>query len=197
MDGDDRLTGEQQMRDTARNPNALGDVGGGFVERKRHQLASKRHPLLELPQAGIVQARRQLGLADERDRERFSSRRFRVGQQPDLLEQFVRQALSLVRGYIGHNAALLAVPIGKHHSTETVEDPALKRMAEVVFVAGLCADVFVDENPAKAIAAMRKICADRFQLSEADCDAIMEAAGQQFGAMPLITPQCVDFSLMP
>jgi len=72
---------------------------------------------------------------------------------------------------------LLAVPLAHHHSSELVEDPALRRMAEVVFVAGLCADVFVDANPAAAIAMMRKCCAEIFKLTESDCDAMMAEVG--------------------
>src|SRR5207237_6849903 len=36
-----------------------------------------------------------------------------------------------------------------------------------------CADVFVDENPSDAIAFMRKSFAESFQISEADCDSMM------------------------
>jgi len=100
------------------------------------------------------------------------------------LTQFERAALELTHADVSGVLAemwklppLLAVPIGHHHSAETVEDPALRRMAEVVFVAGLCADIFVNENPAQAIAEMRKFCAECFKLSEADCDAMMAEVG--------------------
>ncbi|HSI37344.1 MAG: HDOD domain-containing protein [Phycisphaerae bacterium] len=74
---------------------------------------------------------------------------------------------------------LLATPMQAHHAPETVEDPALRKMAEVVHMAGRCADVFVEANPAEAITRVRKFCAERFRMSETDCDAMMAEVGNK------------------
>ncbi|HEV8378796.1 MAG TPA: GGDEF domain-containing protein [Tepidisphaeraceae bacterium] len=68
---------------------------------------------------------------------------------------------------------VLAVPMAFHDHPRDVTDPALKKLAEVVTLAGRCADVFVDERPADAIAFVRKAFAESFQINEADCDAMM------------------------
>jgi diguanylate cyclase (GGDEF)-like protein len=74
---------------------------------------------------------------------------------------------------------LLATPIGKHHSPETVSDPALKRLSELVHLAGRCADVFVDESPADAIAQCKKLFLDSHKIAEADADAVLADIGKK------------------
>jgi diguanylate cyclase (GGDEF)-like protein len=69
---------------------------------------------------------------------------------------------------------LLRVPMMSHHTVADVADPALKRLTELVYLAGRCADVFVDENAANAIAGVRKFVLDTYQISEADCDAMLD-----------------------
>lgn len=56
---------------------------------------------------------------------------------------------------------LLATPIGKHHATADVTDPALRKLTELAHLAGRCADVFVDERAADPIAAVRGLCRDQ------------------------------------
>jgi diguanylate cyclase (GGDEF)-like protein len=73
---------------------------------------------------------------------------------------------------------LLTTPISKHHSAQSVEDPALRKLTEVIGIAGVCADVFVDESPAPAIAVVRQFFKDRYKLLEADCDALLEEIGR-------------------
>lgn len=74
---------------------------------------------------------------------------------------------------------LLSVPMKHHHDPQTVSDPSLRKLAEVSYLAGLCADVFVDENAASAIGEVRKFCHERFKMSEADCDAMMADVGNR------------------
>ncbi|HYE21838.1 MAG TPA: HDOD domain-containing protein, partial [Tepidisphaeraceae bacterium] len=74
---------------------------------------------------------------------------------------------------------LLATPMAAHHAPGSVEDPTLRKMAEVVHMAGRCADVFVEPNPAEAITRVRKFCAEHFRMSEADCDAMMAEVGNK------------------
>lgn len=74
---------------------------------------------------------------------------------------------------------LLCIPITYHHEPQKVEDPALRKMAELVYLAGLCADVFVDENAAGPIAAVRKLFQEKHQVNEANCDAMLDEIGQR------------------
>src|SRR5438067_404853 len=68
---------------------------------------------------------------------------------------------------------VLAAPMALHDHPKDVTDPALKKLAEVVSLSGRCADVFVEEQPADSIAFVRKAFGESFQISEADCDAMM------------------------
>jgi hypothetical protein len=68
---------------------------------------------------------------------------------------------------------VLAVPIAFHDRPRDVSDVPLKKLTELVSLAGRCADVFVDERPADAIAFVRKSFFDSYQIAEADCDAMM------------------------
>jgi diguanylate cyclase (GGDEF)-like protein len=72
---------------------------------------------------------------------------------------------------------VLAVPMGAHHDPSKLADPGLKRLAEAVCVASRCADVFVDAEPAEAIADVRRLCKETFNLAEDDCDALMNDVG--------------------
>jgi PleD family two-component response regulator len=65
-------------------------------------------------------------------------------------------------------------PMTLHHEPERVEDPALRKITEVVCLAGRCADVFVDEKAAGAIADVRQFCADTYQIASADVDAMLD-----------------------
>src|SRR4051812_30024861 len=76
-----------------------------------------------------------------------------------------REALNMTHAEVGGILAsqwklppLLNVPITYHHDPASVDDPALRKLTELVALAGRCADVFVDEQAAEAIAAVRKMC---------------------------------------
>lgn len=69
---------------------------------------------------------------------------------------------------------LLSIPMTFHHQPEKVEDPSLRKLADLVCLSGLCADVFVDENAAGPIAVVRKFCQEKYQINEADCDALLD-----------------------
>ncbi|HRK32770.1 MAG TPA: GGDEF domain-containing protein [Tepidisphaeraceae bacterium] len=87
-----------------------------------------------------------------------------------------------VGGYLAEEwklPAMLAAPIKYHHSVDQVSDPALKKLAELVGLAGRCADVFVDTDPAPAIVNVRQIAERTFGLTEADCDAILADVGKR------------------
>jgi diguanylate cyclase (GGDEF)-like protein len=74
---------------------------------------------------------------------------------------------------------LLATPILKHHSADTIADPTLKRLTQVVNLGSRCADVFVDEDPTAAIAAVRQQLASLCGMSEADSDLLLKDIGSR------------------
>jgi diguanylate cyclase (GGDEF)-like protein len=74
---------------------------------------------------------------------------------------------------------VLAIPMASHDRPHDVTDPALKKLAELVSLAGRCADVFVDERPADAITFARTALASTFQISEAESDAMIAEIGNR------------------
>ncbi|MCY2953754.1 MAG: GGDEF domain-containing protein [Planctomycetota bacterium] len=72
---------------------------------------------------------------------------------------------------------ILAVPMSNHHRPEDVSDPLLRRLTQVVRLAGRCADVFVDKDAAAAIASVRKMSLENHRITEADCDAMLDQIG--------------------
>lgn len=95
-----------------------------------------------------------------------------------------RQALGLthaeVSGFLATQWRLppvLTTPMANHHSPERIEDPAERRLTEVVYLAGRCADVFVDDTPAEAIARVRRFAQEKFGTPETECDALLGEIG--------------------
>jgi diguanylate cyclase (GGDEF)-like protein len=93
-----------------------------------------------------------------------------------------RKTLGLTHAEIGAILAehwrlppILTSTIGASHDASTVTDPNLKRLAEVVQLSGQCADVFVDENPAAALAKARSTLMGQFRIPEAECDKLMDS----------------------
>ena len=68
---------------------------------------------------------------------------------------------------------VLTVPIAHHHRPQTLEDSAVKDLAQVVWLAGRCADVFVDAQPEWSLCDVRRTCMERYRIGELDCDAIL------------------------
>jgi diguanylate cyclase (GGDEF)-like protein len=74
---------------------------------------------------------------------------------------------------------LLVTPITHHHSPERVTDPQLRRFTEIVQLSGRCADIFIDEQPAAAIASVRKLCQDQHGITGDETDALMSEIGRK------------------
>jgi diguanylate cyclase (GGDEF)-like protein len=68
---------------------------------------------------------------------------------------------------------VLATPIRRHHDPDAVNDPPLRRLTEVVGLAGRIADVFVDANAAPAIAQVRQAMLGRYQIPGVECDLLL------------------------
>lgn len=74
---------------------------------------------------------------------------------------------------------LLAVPMAMHHDPARVQDPHLRKLSELAHLASRCADVFVDDNAADAIAAVRRLFLLQHDLTEADADGMLADIGRR------------------
>ncbi|HVT87496.1 MAG TPA: GGDEF domain-containing protein [Tepidisphaeraceae bacterium] len=74
---------------------------------------------------------------------------------------------------------VLSAPIANHHEPEKVSDMALRSLTELVSIGGRCADVFVDENAAPSIAAVRNYLSQRHNMTEAETDALLTQIGER------------------
>jgi two-component system cell cycle response regulator len=68
---------------------------------------------------------------------------------------------------------VLTIPIANHHKPQSMDDSAVKEVAQVVWLAGRCADVFVDAQPEWSLCDVRRTCMERYKIGELDCDAIL------------------------
>jgi diguanylate cyclase (GGDEF)-like protein len=68
---------------------------------------------------------------------------------------------------------VLQVPIRHHHDPDSVSDAVVRRLTELVGVAGQCADVFIDTNAAPAIATVRQTLLTRHQRPGTECDLLL------------------------
>lgn len=74
---------------------------------------------------------------------------------------------------------LYTIPILHHHSPETVSDPQLQKLTQLVWLAGRCADVFVDEHPARSIATARKGIIDMLGCTEVLADDLINVISKK------------------
>ncbi len=74
---------------------------------------------------------------------------------------------------------LLVTPITYHHSPELVTDPQLRRFTEIVRLSGRCANVFINEQPAAAIATVRNMCQEQHGINGAETDVLMTEVGRR------------------
>jgi len=102
----------------------------------------------------------------------------------DELAQNEKDALGMTHAQVGGMIAeqwklppLLCVPVAHHHDTENVKDLSLKKLADLVYLSGRCADVFVDEEPAKAIADVRNTCLSQYKFPGPDTDTLLAEIG--------------------
>ena len=95
--------------------------------------------------------------------------------------------------------AALEVPVGAHHGPQTVENQRLRSVAEVLELSGRCAEVFLSERPAEAIAAAREGLAARHGAGLADADKLLVRVGQKASELaPLlhVTLDTTDYSAL-
>jgi diguanylate cyclase (GGDEF)-like protein len=81
---------------------------------------------------------------------------------------------------------ILGNTVSASHDCSKVVDPALKKIAMIVHLAGLCADVFVDAEPAAAIVQARSGCGVHLRMKESECDQLLsEIAAKTKEVAPL------------
>ena len=107
----------------AGDPNAAGDVRGRLGKVQRPQLAAKRDALLQLAQRRFVQPVGQLRLPGQDHVQQLRRRRLDVAEQPDLLEQLVRDALRLVEDERAEHARRLPL---EQEAAELEQKPRLR-----------------------------------------------------------------------
>ena len=74
---------------------------------------------------------------------------------------------------------VLRVPMTSHHSPRDVQAEPLRKVCEVIALAGRCADVFVAEDPAGVISSARKGFMALYQIEEEAADAILCEIGSK------------------
>src|SRR5687768_17089689 len=66
-----------------------------------------------------------------------------------------------------------------HHKPQVLEDSSEKQIAEIVWLAGRVADVFVDNQPEWSLCDARRVCMEKYRINELDCDAILCRVGKK------------------
>lgn len=72
---------------------------------------------------------------------------------------------------------VLSQPLAGHHDPQSVADPTLRRMAELVGLCSLCADVFVDSDAGDAISGVRASSRTLLGISESETDELLAEVG--------------------
>ena len=101
-----------------------------------------------------------------------------------------------VGGYLADKWRLppvLAEPIRWHVEPSQADDETLRRMAAVVRIAGRCADVYIDAQPAGAIADVRRELGGTLCRDDGEPDMLLAAIGQ----LARETADTFDFELGP
>jgi len=75
--------------------------------------------------------------------------------------------------------ATLAVPMKWHHKPASAEDPALQKLAQVCYLAGRCADIFVEESAAAAVAELHDFCQAQYRISNEECDTLIHQVSKR------------------
>jgi HD-like signal output (HDOD) protein len=75
---------------------------------------------------------------------------------------------------------VLAVPMGQHHGPPAVQDTGLRRITEVIWLGGRCADIFIsNHSAADSISAVRTSCKNMYGMDELTADAMLCSVGQK------------------
>ncbi len=89
---------------------------------------------------------------------------------------------------------VLRVPISSHHAPRAVEHPELRKVSEIVWLAGLIGDMFVEPS-APLIAGARKAFLELYGLAEIDSDQLMREIGEKTGDLAPLFDQRLNTSI--
>jgi HD-like signal output (HDOD) protein len=73
----------------------------------------------------------------------------------------------------------LRIPIQSHHMPREVDSPDMRKICEVISLAGRCADVFVAPDSAGVIACVRRVCASVYKMDDDSADALLCEIGRK------------------
>jgi two-component system cell cycle response regulator len=74
----------------------------------------------------------------------------------------------------------LRLVLSSHHKPMEVEDHINKKITQVIWLAGRCADIFSDvDDKAESISAVRRSCRELYQLDEIVCDGMLCKVGMK------------------
>jgi two-component system, cell cycle response regulator len=89
--------------------------------------------------------------------------------------------------------AILAIPMGAHHRPESATDAFGKKMAQIVHIAGLAADVFLEDRAAQTMLQVFITAKDQLAIDQRDSESILaEVAATAGEVAPLF-----DITMQP
>jgi hypothetical protein len=78
----------------------------------------------------------------------------------------------------------LTAPIGAHHGPQDVQDEELRKITQVVWLAGRCAEVFITpKNPGDSISSVRRTLRELYKLDDVQCDSLLTKIGMKTGEL--------------
>ena len=77
----------------------------------------------------------------------------------------------------------LQVPMEHHHQPQEVKESLPRKLADIVALAGRCADVFVDQSPMWALADARRLALELLSIDQPACDQLLKEVGQRTGEL--------------
>ena len=78
----------------------------------------------------------------------------------------------------------LTIPIGAHHGPQDVADDELRKISQVVWLAGRCAEIFVNPKQAgESISGVRRSLRELFKLDDLACDSLLTKIGMKTGEL--------------
>src|SRR5205085_12550458 len=78
---------------------------------------------------------------------------------------------------------VLRVPVANHHAPDAVEDPALRKVTQVVALSGRMADVFVGGSAAEPISVVRESFCTLYGINEIQSDGLLCQIGMKTGEL--------------
>jgi two-component system cell cycle response regulator len=78
---------------------------------------------------------------------------------------------------------VLRDPVAHHHGPDAVEDPAVRKIAQVVALSGRIADIFIGGSAAEPISVVRDAFRSLYGINEIQCDGLLCQIGMKTGEL--------------